>query len=33
MRRLVVWNAMTLDGYYEDKSPWGRRTYEGMASH
>jgi hypothetical protein len=62
MRRLVVWNAMTLDGYFEGKSPWdlgfletiwgdeleafsleqgreigtllfGRRTYEGMASH
>lgn len=22
MRRLVVWNAMTLDGYFESKSPW-----------
>ncbi|MEH2533412.1 hypothetical protein V1277_000204 [Bradyrhizobium sp. AZCC 1588] len=62
MRRLVVWNVMTLDGYFEGKSPWdlgfletiwgdeleafsleqgreigtllfGRRTYEGMASH
>lgn len=62
MRRLVVWNAMTLDGYFEGKSRWdlgfhetvwgdeleafsleqgreigtllfGRRTYEGMASH
>ena len=62
MRRLVVWNLMTLDGYFEGRSPWdlgfhetvwgdelqafsleqgkeigtllfGRRTYEGMASH
>jgi dihydrofolate reductase len=62
MRRLVVWNVMTLDGYFEGTSPWdlgfhetvwgdelegfsleqgreigtllfGRRTYEGMASH
>lgn len=22
MRRLVVWNAMTLDGYFEGRSPW-----------
>jgi dihydrofolate reductase len=62
MRRLVVWNMMTLDGYFEGRKPWdlgfhetvwgdeleafsleqgqeigtllfGRRTYEGMASH
>lgn len=62
MRRLVVWNVMTLDGCFEGRSPWdlgfmetvwgeeleafsleqgreigtllfGRRTYEGMASH
>jgi len=62
MRRLVVWNLMTLDGYFEGPKPWdldfhetvwgdelhafsleqgkeigtvlfGRRTYEGMASH
>ncbi|MCT7374757.1 dihydrofolate reductase family protein [Chelativorans salis] len=62
MRRLAVWNVMTLDGYFEGRSPWdlgfhetvwgdeleafsleqgeeigtllfGRRTYEGMASH
>jgi dihydrofolate reductase len=62
MRRLVAWNMMTLDGYFEGRSPWdlgfhetvwgdelhafslkqgkemgtllfGRRTYEGMASH
>jgi dihydrofolate reductase len=62
MRRLVAWNLMTLDGYFEGRKPWdlgfhetvwgdelrafsleqgkeigtllfGRRTYEGMASH
>ncbi len=62
MRRLVAWNLMTLDGYFEGRTPWdldfhetvwgaelesfsleqmqemstllfGRRTYEGMASH
>lgn len=62
MRRLIAWNMMTLDGYFEGPAPWdlgfheavwgdeleafslkqgqeigtllfGRRTYEGMASH
>ena len=22
MRRLIIWNLMTLDGYFEGKSPW-----------
>ena len=62
MRKLVTWNLMTLDGYFEGPAPWdlafhdtawgeqleafsieqfeeigtllfGRRTYDGMASH
>lgn len=28
MRRLVVWNAMTLDGYFEGKSPWDLGFHE-----
>ena len=28
MRRLVVWNAMTLDGYFEGRSPWDLGFHE-----
>ena len=28
MRRLVVWNVMTLDGYFEGKSPWDLAHHE-----
>jgi dihydrofolate reductase len=28
MRRLVVWNMMTLDGYFEGKSPWDLGFHE-----
>ena len=28
MRRLVVWNVMTLDGYFEGKSPWDLDFHE-----
>ncbi|WP_159587098.1 dihydrofolate reductase family protein [Chelativorans xinjiangense] len=28
MRRLVVWNVMTLDGYFEGKSPWDLGFHE-----
>ena len=28
MRRLVVWNAMTLDGYFEGKSAWDLGFHE-----
>lgn len=62
MRRLIMWNLMSVDGFFEGSSPWelsfhetvwgkeleelsirqlrsadcllfGRRTYEGMATH
>lgn len=28
MRRLVVWNLMTLDGYFEGRSPWDLGFHE-----
>ena len=28
MRRLVVWNAMTLDGYFEGRKPWDLGFHE-----
>jgi dihydrofolate reductase len=28
MRRLVVWNAMTLDGYFEGRTPWDLDFHE-----
>lgn len=28
MRRLVAWNMMTLDGYFEDRSPWDLGFHE-----
>ncbi|WP_309083281.1 dihydrofolate reductase family protein [Chelativorans sp.] len=28
MRRLVVWNVMTLDGYFEGKNPWDLGFHE-----
>jgi dihydrofolate reductase len=28
MRRLVVWNAMTLDGYFEGRNPWDLGFHE-----
>jgi dihydrofolate reductase len=28
MRRLVVWNAMTLDGYFEGRTPWDLGFHE-----
>ncbi len=28
MRRLVAWNVMTLDGYFEGKSPWDLGFHE-----
>ncbi|WP_011581530.1 MULTISPECIES: dihydrofolate reductase family protein [Chelativorans] len=28
MRRLVVWNAMTLDGYFEGQAPWDLSFHE-----
>jgi dihydrofolate reductase len=28
MRRLVVWNVMTLDGYFEGKTPWDLGFHE-----
>jgi dihydrofolate reductase len=28
MRRLVVWNAMTLDGYFEGRGPWDLAFHE-----
>ncbi|WEX07943.1 dihydrofolate reductase family protein [Chelativorans sp. AA-79] len=30
MRRLVVWNLMTLDGYFEGKSPWDLAFHEAV---
>ena len=28
MRRLVVWNLMTLDGYFEGRNPWDLGFHE-----
>ena len=28
MRRLVAWNAMTLDGYFEGRTPWDLKFHE-----
>ena len=28
MRRLIIWNLMTLDGYFEGKSPWDLDYHE-----
>ena len=28
MRRLIVWNVMTLDGYFEGKEPWDLAMHE-----
>ena len=28
MRRLIVWNAMTLDGYFEGRTPWDLGFHE-----
>ena len=30
MRRLVVWNLMTLDGYFEGRNPWDLDFHEAV---